>query len=78
MGKLYYLLLNINYFRFNLGRFSYLGPQRTLYVPASILKHGENEIFIFESDPPKNLLKKSKYFTNQYRIMSSISQQFWD
>lgn len=35
---------------FNLGRFWDIGPQRTLYVPASVLKKGENEIIVFESD----------------------------
>ena len=27
-----------------------IGPQKTLYVPASILRQGENEIVLFESD----------------------------
>jgi beta-galactosidase len=35
---------------FNLGRYWEIGPQKTLYVPASILKQGENEIVLFESD----------------------------
>ena len=35
---------------FNLGRFWDIGPQKTLDVPASILKQGENEIVLFESD----------------------------
>ena len=35
---------------FNIGRYWEIGPQKTLYVPASILKKGENEIVIFESD----------------------------
>ena len=35
---------------FNLGRYWEIGPQQTLYVPASVLKDGENEIIIFESD----------------------------
>ncbi len=35
---------------FNLGRYWEIGPQKTLYVPAGILKKGENEIIIFESD----------------------------
>lgn len=38
---------------FNLGRFWDIGPQQTLYVPASILKKGLNEITIFESDALK-------------------------
>ena len=35
---------------FNIGRYWETGPQRSLYVPASILKEGENEIVVFESD----------------------------
>ena len=35
---------------FNLGRFWEVGPQKTLYVPKGVLKRGENEIIIFESD----------------------------
>ncbi len=38
---------------FNIGRFWNIGPQRTLYVPASLLRKGENEIIIFESDEVK-------------------------
>jgi beta-galactosidase len=33
---------------FNLGRYWNVGPQRSLYVPAPILKQGDNEIVIFE------------------------------
>ena len=35
---------------FNIGRYWEIGPQVSLYVPASILKEGENEIIVFESD----------------------------
>lgn len=35
---------------FNLGRYWEIGPQRSLYVPASILKEGENEMIVFEGD----------------------------
>lgn len=35
---------------FNIGRYWEKGPQKSLYVPASLLKEGENEIVIFESD----------------------------
>ena len=38
---------------FNLGRYWEIGPQRSLYVPASVLKEGENEIVVFESDKLK-------------------------
>ncbi|MEH6994968.1 beta-galactosidase [Neobacillus drentensis] len=33
---------------FNLGRYWEIGPQKTLYIPAPLLKNGENEIIIFE------------------------------
>ncbi|MFC3843421.1 beta-galactosidase [Paenibacillus sp. MAH-36] len=33
---------------FNLGRYWEKGPQRTLYVPAPLLRKGSNEIIIFE------------------------------
>jgi beta-galactosidase len=33
---------------FNLGRYWNEGPQRTLYVPAPLLKEGENELVVFE------------------------------
>ena len=33
---------------FNIGRYWEKGPQRRLYVPAPLLKKGENEIVIFE------------------------------
>lgn len=35
---------------FNLGRFWEIGPQKTLYAPASLIKNGENELIIYESD----------------------------
>lgn len=35
---------------FNLGRFWKLGPQQTLYVPAGLLRQGENRLVIFESE----------------------------
>jgi len=36
---------------FNLGRYwTAAGPQRTLYIPAALLKQGENELVIFETD----------------------------
>ena len=36
---------------FNLGRYyNDAGPQKTLYCPAPVLKSGENEIIVFETD----------------------------
>jgi beta-galactosidase len=34
---------------FNIGRYWSAGPQRTLFVPASFLRQGHNEIVIFEA-----------------------------
>ncbi|TYP74896.1 glycoside hydrolase family 35 protein [Paenibacillus methanolicus] len=33
---------------FNLGRYWEAGPQRTLYIPAPLLREGENEFIVFE------------------------------
>ncbi len=35
---------------FNIGRYWEIGPQKTLYLPSSLLKKGDNEIIVFESD----------------------------
>jgi len=35
---------------FNIGRYWEIGPQKSLYIPASLLKQGENEIIVFEGD----------------------------
>lgn len=35
---------------FNIGRFWDKGPQNTLYIPGPLLKHGKNEIIIFETE----------------------------
>ena len=35
---------------FNLGRYWKIGPQKTLFVPGSILKEGENTLIVFETD----------------------------
>ena len=36
---------------FNIGRyFNSAGPQKTLYIPAPLLKTGDNEIVVFETD----------------------------
>jgi len=38
---------------FNLGRFWEIGPTKTLYVPGVLLKKGDNEIIVFDSDGAK-------------------------
>jgi len=35
---------------FNIGRFWEIGPQKRLYIPAPLLKKGENEIILFETE----------------------------
>ncbi len=35
---------------FNIGRYWEIGPQKTLYIPKSILQKGKNEFIVFESD----------------------------
>ncbi len=40
---------------FNIGRYWEIGPQKALYIPASVLKQGENEILVFESDGLKGI-----------------------
>lgn len=35
---------------FNIGRFWEIGPQKRLYIPGPLLKLGENEIIVFETD----------------------------
>ena len=35
---------------FNLGRHWCVGPQRTLFVPKSVLREGKNELVVFDSD----------------------------
>lgn len=34
----------------NIGRFWEIGPQKRLYIPAPMLKAGQNEIIVFETD----------------------------
>jgi beta-galactosidase len=42
----------------NLGRYWYVGPQQTLYVPAEWLKKGDNEVIVLELiKPEQNILK---------------------
>ena len=40
---------------FNLGRYWDIGPQKTLFVPKSVLKNGKNELVLFESDGIKGI-----------------------
>lgn len=48
---------------FNLGRHYWNGPQKSLYVPKSLLKDGKNEIIVFDvhaSSSPKKVLLHGK------------------
>ncbi|CAF0936848.1 unnamed protein product [Rotaria sp. Silwood1] len=56
---------------FNLGRYSEKGPQRTMYVPAHILKQGINEILVFESD------RRQPSFSMRERNMTFMDHQLW-
>ncbi|MFC4619847.1 beta-galactosidase family protein [Camelliibacillus cellulosilyticus] len=40
---------------FNIGRYWHIGPQQTLYVPAPLLKSGQNDIIVFELHGQKEL-----------------------
>lgn len=35
---------------FNIGRYWKAGPQKRLFVPASVIKPGKNQVVLFESD----------------------------
>ncbi|CAH1790221.1 unnamed protein product [Owenia fusiformis] len=39
---------------FNLGRYWEIGPQQTLYIPAPLLKEGQNEVLVFELHSAKS------------------------
>lgn len=60
---------------FNLGRYwPVKGPQKTLYVPASVLKKGTNEVVLFEVDSAPN--KGSTQFVNKPDLGLSVMQAF--
>ena len=41
---------------FNLGRYWEIGPTKTLYIPAPLLRKGKNEILVFELEGTKHRL----------------------
>jgi beta-galactosidase len=53
----------------NLGRYWYIGPQQTLYLPGVWLKKGRNEIVVFEQikDGIRNLAGVKKPVLNQLK-----------
>lgn len=53
---------------FNLGRYWEIGPQKSLYVPAEILKD-ENEIIIFDIHPAK----KKSVSIKDYHILNAMA-----
>lgn len=50
----------------NLGRYDARGPQRTLYIPRSFLRSGDNSVIVFESGKPS-----SKY------TIETVSDLIW-
>lgn len=40
---------------FNLGRYWEIGPTKTMYVPAPLLRKGDNEIIVFELEGAEDL-----------------------
>lgn len=53
---------------FNLGRYSQLGPQKTLYLPGALLNDGENTLELFDVCPwhdPKQLYCIEKHLIEQ-------------
>lgn len=56
---------------FVLGRYARIGPQQTLYLPAPLIKSGENEIVVFEQYLAADKISFSKdpiYWTAPYKI----------
>ncbi len=62
---------------FNVGRFTDLGPQCSLYVPQSVLRSGANIVVVFESDSapvtaPRHIVSSSQQlFFNSSNVCSS-------
>lgn len=55
---------------FVLGKYARIGPQQTLYLPAPLVKSGENEIVIFEQYLAAEKISFSKdpiYWTAPYK-----------
>ena len=42
---------------FNIGRYNDIGPEKTLYLPAPLLKTGKNDILIFELHSSSDRIK---------------------
>lgn len=55
---------------FNLGRYWEIGPQKSLYLPASILKK-ENEILVFDEKPSKNPVVSIR----DYHVLNAIKTE---
>lgn len=54
---------------FNLGRHWNIGPQKSLYIPKSLLRDGDNEIIVFDvvgSDTEKKVLLHGKQIIEGY------------
>jgi len=53
---------------FNLGRYWWVGPQLSLYVPAPLLRSGVNEVIVFETEGTQ-----SKFITSQAKPEYSLN-----
>ena len=62
---------------FNIGRFSIWGPQRSMYVPASVLRRGVNTIMAFESDQISPIHDRGGTSEDPPRSMVFSDQQIW-
>ena len=51
---------------FNIGRYYEVGPQKSFFVPASVLIKGNNEMVVFDSDGAKEL---NAYFVDQPDVL---------
>lgn len=60
---------------FNAGRYWNIGPQHTLYIPAPVLRKGENEVVVFELH---GLPSRSVVFQDFHELGPAVSEQFYD
>ncbi len=62
----------------NLGRYWFIGPQQSLYCPASFLKQGDNEIVVMELEGTTGTISGSKealYQVKRDPLMAESSRQ---
>mmetsp|Transcript_31529 Transcript_31529/g.79946 ORF Transcript_31529/g.79946 Transcript_31529/m.79946 type:complete len:154 (-) Transcript_31529:80-541(-) len=64
---------------FNLGRYWEIGPQRSLYIPAPLLRQGRNEVLVFDIDhagPPANSAESAA--TSSAPAPRVVSEAIWN